>query len=76
MKRRDTTDIVADVFLGLVVITIVVLKLTNIIKLSWFWLLAPIWICLIFGMFITLILIVMGFIQGLIDKKEKKYERN
>ena len=76
MKKHDTTDIVADVFLGLVVITIVVLKLTNVIKLSWIWLLAPIWICLIFGAFITLILIVMGIIKIIIEDKERNNERN
>ena len=44
-------------FLGLLAIVFIVLKLTGYIAWSWWWVLAPIWIPIIFVPFIFLLLV-------------------
>ena len=43
-------------FLGLLTIVFIVLKLTNVIAWSWWWVLAPLWIP------VALLIVIMGLI--------------
>lgn len=48
-------------FVGLLTITFIVLKLLNVIKWSWLWVLAPIWI---YAAFIVVIIIIAAIIAA------------
>ena len=63
----NTDDKIIDfVLLGLIAV-IVILKLTNVITVSWFILLIPIWLCLI----IVIFCIVTWFIAIIINLTRK-----
>ena len=62
MKENKTTVNGGIGFTGLLTIVFIVLKLTNIIKWSWFWVLSPIWIEIAlaivgFGIYATVVII-------------------
>lgn len=67
MQRKTRTDIVADIGFVLLVIALVVLKLTNVIPLSWFWLSAIIWIPLCIGLALITILIITCLVKDIIN---------
>ena len=46
-------------FLGLLCIVFIVLKLTSVIDWSWWWVLAPIWIPLLFALLLIIIIIIL-----------------
>jgi hypothetical protein len=50
-------------FTGLLTIVFIVLKLTNYIDWSWWWVLSPIWISLLFGLFILFIVFLIIFLR-------------
>lgn len=54
--------------IGLLTIAFVVLKLCNVIKWSWWWVLSPLWICAIF-------ILVVGTLIGIINANIKSRER-
>jgi len=69
-------DRIADICIIGVIITIIVLKLTNVIKISWLWLLSPIWILFGTGIILAIFITIACLIKTqLIDKKEKENER-
>lgn len=43
MSKENTTIIGGNGFFGLLFITFLVLKLTNVINWSWWWITAPLW---------------------------------
>ena len=45
-------------FLGLLCIVFIVLKLTNVIAWSWWWVLAPIWAPLVIGLLVVVFIIL------------------
>ena len=49
-------------FLGLLTIAFIVLKLCNVIKWSWVWVLSPIWITFVI---LIIILLVIGIVTSL-----------
>ena len=49
-------------FLGLLTIAFIVLKLCNVIKWSWIWVLSPIWITFVI---LIIILLVIGIVTSL-----------
>lgn len=58
-------------FVGLLTIAFIVLKLTNVIKWSWLWVLSPLWIS--FLLFIAgLIIFGIGFLIYYLIKKNRK----
>jgi hypothetical protein len=65
-------DRIADVFIIGAIITVIVLKLTGVITLSWFWLLSPLWglfaLGLIGAVSMTLMCLIMNWIQ---DRRKK-----
>ena len=75
MKYDDPVDRVAEIFLIAVVLLILYLKIINVIKLSWLWLLSPLWGGLLIGIIILIAIIIAGTVEILLDKKEKKDER-
>lgn len=46
-------------FPGLLAIAFIILKLTNVISWSWWWVLAPIWIPIIFVLIIIIIILLI-----------------
>lgn len=46
-------------FIGLLTIAFIVLKLTNQINWSWWWVLAPLWIGFAIGMFIVCVILTI-----------------
>lgn len=62
-------DRIADVFCILVIIAIIVLKITNVITISWFWLTAILWIPLLIGCVLALVLGLFFCVTILIDKR-------
>ena len=76
MKNRDPVDKVADCIIICAVITVIILKITNVIKISWLWLLSPIWIALAMGIILAIILFSIGFIKVTLENKRRNnYER-
>ena len=69
-------DRFVDVFIILGAIAIVVLKLTNVITLSWLWLLSPLWICAGLGIILCIIMTIGFIIHSFTYKRRKEYERN
>jgi hypothetical protein len=65
-------DRIVDIFIIGIIITILVLKLTNVITISWIWLLSPIWILFGIGFVLAIILTLICLLQEYIHKKEKK----
>ena len=70
------SDKVVDIVLLIAVIVVVILKLCNVIKISWLWLLSPIWVCLIVGTAVMFILLIVYLITAIFIDKENKNERN
>ena len=70
---RDNEDRIIDIFLILTAIVLVVLKITNVIKVSWPWLLSPFWIMAVLGILVCIIITVMYIIHSIrYEMKEKK----
>ena len=67
-------DRIADIGLIMIFVTIIVLKVTNVITIPWVWLLSPIWILFLVGCILAVILTIMCIIDIKGDKKEN--ERN
>ena len=65
-------DRFVDIFIILCAIAIVVLKITNVITLSWLWLLSPLWILAGLGIILCIITTIMFIIHDFTYKKEKK----
>jgi len=66
-------DRVADIFLMVAAITVIILKITNVIKISWLWLTSIIWIPFTLGIVLSFGLFFFYLGIMLIDKiKEKK----
>lgn len=58
-------------FVGLLTIAFIVLKLTHVIKWSWWWVLSPLWISTLLAIAL-IILWLLGFVIYLIVKRRKK----
>lgn len=59
-------------FCGLLTISFIVLKLTNYINWSWWWVLSPLWIPITVLLIITLIIIILKVVFGSKAKCEIK----
>ena len=66
-------DVIVDIGILMVIITLFVLKITNVIKISWLWFLAPIWIPLTLGFLLALIITCVYLIE--LIKEKRKNER-
>lgn len=62
-------DRIADAIFILAIIAVIVLKITNVITISWFWLTAILWIPLLIGCVLALVLGLFFCITILIDKR-------
>lgn len=62
-------DRIADAICILVIIAVIVLKITNVITISWFWLTAILWIPLLIGCVLALVLGLFFCVTILIDKR-------
>ena len=74
MRERETTDKCADIFLLLIVLTVIGLKIGGIITIPWVWLLAPIWITFLLGLVIACLVLVFFLGTLVVDKFDKKGE--
>ena len=61
-------DRFVDVAVVIGIITVIVLKIMNVITISWLWLLSPIWIPLCIGFILSFLLMLYFFITIIIDK--------
>lgn len=59
-------------FVGLLTITFIVLKLTNVIKWSWWWALSPLWISALLGLGVIVLTLTVWFIHEARIKSRKK----
>lgn len=50
-------------FIGLLAIAFIVLKLTNVITWSWWWVLSPIWLPFAIGLFVIAVLFGISIIK-------------
>ena len=60
--KKETTNYNGIGFLPLLAIAFIVLKLTNVIAWSWWWVLSPIWIPICLGIIVVLIYISVYFL--------------
>lgn len=63
-------DRIVDFFIIGAIITVIILKLTNVITISWLWLLSPIWIPFGIGCVFAFVFLIVVIIEFYIDKKE------
>ena len=68
-NKRDPIDIAAEVFLLICLLVVIYLKVTGIIKLSWFWVFSPLIGLLGLGLVLALILGIICIVIILIDNK-------
>ena len=61
-------DRFADVAIVIGIIAVIVLKIMNVITISWLWLLSPIWIPLCIGLILSFLLALYFFGTIIIDK--------
>ena len=59
MNRDSQPTYVGPGFISLLAITFIVLKLTNVIDWSWWWVLAPVWGSAVLGLLLFLVLLVI-----------------
>ena len=62
-------DRLADAMIILIIITIIALKLCNIITVSWLWLTAIIWIPLAAGLILAIFLLIMFIIESFLEQR-------
>lgn len=63
-------DRIADIIIIGSIITVIVLKITNVIKVPWIWLLSPIWMLFGVGCIFVFIFLIIIAIENYINKKE------
>lgn len=51
-------------FCGLLTILLIALKLTNVIAISWGWVLAPLWVPIVIALIAIIIIIFVGIIKS------------
>ena len=62
-------DRIGDIFILGIILTVIILKITGIITLSWFWLFSPLIFLFGLGIIIAIILILMCLISIYINKR-------
>ena len=65
MSKENTTIVGGNGFFGLLFITFLVLKLTNVINWSWWWVTAPLWVPLGLVAIVFVIICVMVVVSNL-----------
>ena len=65
MSKENTTIVGGNGFFGLLFITFLVIKLTNVINWSWWWVTAPLWVPLGFVAIVFVIICVMVVVSNL-----------
>ena len=65
MSKENTTIVGGNGFFGLLFITFLVLKLTNVINWSWWWVTAPLWVPLGLVAIVFVIICVMVVVTNL-----------
>lgn len=73
MRNASTTTTISGIgFSGLLTIAFIVLKLTNVINWSWWWVLSPLWITYAFViLFILIVIIILPFLMSKPFKNRK-----
>lgn len=65
-------DRIVDIFIIGAIITVIVLKITNVITIPWIWLLSPIWILFGMGLGFAIIITFGCLLDEYIHKRRKK----
>ena len=63
-------DRIADIVIIGSIITVIVLKITNVITVPWIWLLSPIWMLFGVGCIFGFIFLIILAVENYINKKE------
>lgn len=61
-------DRITDILIIGIIITVIVLKITNVITISWLWLLSPIWILFGIGCALAFVFLIIVAIEHYINK--------
>lgn len=72
MNGRDKADTITDITIASVALVIIILKLTGLLKLSWWIILAPVWIAFGIGILLLITVIVGIIIRGIIEIIRRK----
>ncbi len=62
-------------FIGMLAITFIALKLTHTIQWSWIWVLAPLWVPVVFIFFLFVFFFIIILIDEILKKKRLKNKR-
>jgi len=73
---EDFCDRVVDGFIIISYITVIVLRLCNVIHWSWWLILAPFWIPVGLGILYLVLSLILLFINIIYERIKKKNERN
>ena len=68
----NNEDRIVDIFIILGAIAIIVLKITNVITISWLWLLSPLWILMSLGVVLCILTTIMYIIHNFTYKRRKE----
>lgn len=72
MNGRDKTDTITDITIASVALVIIILKLTGLLKLSWWIILAPVWAAFGIGVLLLITVIVGIILRGIIEIIRRK----
>jgi len=66
MENEEIMDRIVDIVICLAAIAVIILKICGVITISWLWLLAPLWIPFGFGVVMSIIFVILYFIESYI----------
>ena len=76
MYQKNPAETLTEISIIVGIISIIVLKIMNVITIPWIWLLSPIWILFLLGCIFAVFYIGIIIIRILIeDKRREKNER-
>ena len=68
-NKSITTTLSLETLGMITFIVLLILKLTNTLTISWFWVCFPLWVPIAFGIAIWLVMLVIALIVALVSKE-------
>ena len=62
-------------FVGLLTIVFITLKLIGKIAWSWWWVLAPVWLCALLTIFLLFVALVLAVLKSVLETRDKERRR-
>lgn len=74
MKKYNSTKTASSGlgFCDVLTLIFVVLKLVHVIDWPWIWVLSPLWIGLVIGLFVILVVLIVSAVSTIKDNRHKK----